>query len=67
MSEGETMLDYQRIADSHPSIKRGKVWCRTCQSSRDVDPAQALRSGWPKCCGFTMTIDHPDTWKSPSP
>lgn len=26
----------------------------------DGDSAAAMRSGWPKCCGATMTIDAPD-------
>jgi len=35
----------------------GIVRCRTCGRSQSVDSAQSLRSGWPKCCGYTMTID----------
>lgn len=50
------------IANSHPSISRGKVWCKNCGIEKDVNPAQSIRSGWPTCCGQTMTIDHPDTW-----
>jgi len=50
---------HDRIAASHPSLRRGQVWCRSCGSSRRVDSSQALRSGWPKCCGDTMTIDSP--------
>ena len=34
-----------------------KVWCRTCNQSQPIDAAECLRSGWPKCCGYTMTID----------
>ncbi len=59
-------IDYQKLADSHPSLQRGKVWCRTCRREQDVDSSEALRSGWPKCCSYTMTIDHPDTWGSQS-
>ena len=40
----------------------GRVWCRSCGSSRSVDATRSLKGGWPKCCGYTMTIDHPDTW-----
>ena len=51
------------MAESHPSLKRGMVWCRTCRRSQQVDSAECLRSGWPTCChGHTMTIDHPDDW-----
>lgn len=56
-------LDYQELAHSHPSLQRGKVWCRTCRREEKVDSAECLRSGWPKCCSHTMTIDHPETWK----
>lgn len=57
---------HEKIASSHPSLRRGKVWCRSCGTEQEVDPAGCLRNGWPKCCGHTMTIDHPDTWKVPS-
>lgn len=53
---------HQKLAESHPSLRRGQVWCRKCGRSQRTDSAAALRSGWPKCCGYTMTIDHPDTW-----
>lgn len=35
------------------------VWCRHCGRSQSVDAANCIRSGWPKCCGYTMTIDLP--------
>ncbi len=57
-------FDHQKLADSHPSLQRGKVWCRTCRREESVDSAECLRSGWPKCHGYTMTIDHPETWES---
>ena len=44
-------------------LMRRRVWCRTCRREEDV--ANGLRDGWPKCCGFTMTIDPPETWKKP--
>jgi len=55
---------YETLANSHPSLSRGRVWCRTCEAEQRVDPALALQNGWPKCCGSTMTIDHPDTWRA---
>ena len=57
------MLNYQKLADEIPQIKRGKVWCRQCGREQDVSGANCLQNGWPKCCGYTMTIDHPSTWK----
>lgn len=55
------------LAQSHPSLARGQVWCKECRATRKVDSAECFRSGWPKCCGYTMTIDHPDTWGAPTP
>lgn len=51
---------HDKIAASHPALRRGKVWCRTCGHSQPVDSAHALKHGWPKHCGFTMTIDAPE-------
>jgi len=50
---------YDEITRSHPSLLRGRVWCTRCNSFRQVNVAQALRNGWPKCCAMTMTIDSP--------
>jgi hypothetical protein len=49
----------QIAAMSHAHLARGRVWCRRCQRSEPVDPAQSMRQGWPRCCGATMTIDSP--------
>ena len=49
-----------RFANEIPQIKRGQVWCRHCGSTQKVDGADCLRHGWPKCCGYTMTIDSPE-------
>lgn len=51
---------HDKLANCHPSLSRGKVWCTTCGVSRRVDSADALRYGWPKHCGYTMTIDSPE-------
>jgi len=50
---------HDTLANCHPKLQRGQVWCRACGSTRQVDSASCLRSGWPKCCGSTMTIDAP--------
>lgn len=55
--EGQSLHD--RLAVSHPSLTRGRVWRRSCGASQRVDSAKALRTGWPKCCSYTMTIDSP--------
>lgn len=58
------MFTSRKIAEdasaSHPKLSRGQVWCRTCGHTQKVDSAVAMRVGWPKHCGFTMTIDAPD-------
>ena len=48
------------IVDEVPQLKRGQVWCRTCGHTKKVNSARCLESGWPKCCGYTMTIDSPE-------
>lgn len=50
---------HDKLANWHPSLSRGQVWCRTCGHTEKVDSADCLRTGWPKCCGYTMTIDSP--------
>lgn len=67
MSDLSSYLDglrglHQSIVNDVPQLKRGLVWCKTCHRERTVDAAACLRSGWPQCCGYTMTTDHPDTW-----
>jgi hypothetical protein len=53
----------RRLASDIPQLARGKVWCRTCGREQRVDAAGALSNGWPKCCGYTMTIDSPEEQK----
>lgn len=48
-----------RLANCHPKLARGRVWCHACGHTERVDPAFSLRHGWPKCCGSTMSIDSP--------
>ena len=45
---------------SIPQLKRGMVWCRKCGRNERVNSARAMLDGWPKCCGYTMTIDSPE-------
>lgn len=57
------MSIYDIIAAEVPKIARGKVWCIACKRMQRVDGVEALRYGWPKCCGATMTIDSPQ-WRA---
>jgi len=54
------MIDHETMAQAHKKLARGEVWCRYCGRRRYVDSAECLRVGWPKCCGYTMTIDSPE-------
>jgi len=51
---------YRALRDAIPELKRGVVWCIHCKKRRTVDAAQCLEHGWPKCCGYTMTVDSPE-------
>ncbi|MFT0546972.1 hypothetical protein ACMHYO_11590 [Allopusillimonas ginsengisoli] len=51
---------HEKLAAEIPQLKRGMVWCRICGQSQRVNATEALACGWPKCCGYTMTIDSPE-------
>lgn len=55
---------HRKIADDVPQLKRGIVWCTKCGHSARIDAADALRNGWPRHCGYTMTIDSPEERKA---
>jgi len=48
---------YDEIVNSDPKLKRGKVQCTVCKRIEDVSSQNCLRNGWPKCHGYTMTLD----------
>lgn len=54
------MINFAKVVSEVPQLKRGQVWCRSCGSTRRTDSEGAMRNGWPKCCGYTMTIDSPE-------
>jgi hypothetical protein len=47
---------YKDLANSHPKLQQGFVHCKSCGRVEKVDSAECLRSGWPECCGYTMTL-----------
>ncbi len=55
---------YDDLAHCHPKLSRGRVWCTKCGRTTQVNAAEAFRSGWPTCCGYTMTIDSPEERRS---
>lgn len=42
-----------------PQIKRGLVYCHTCGRTEHISAAN-FTTGWPKCCGQTMSLDSPE-------
>lgn len=56
-------MDMDLVVESVPQFKRGIVWCTVCGIDRRVNSSNALSNGWPKCCGYTMTIDSPEERK----
>lgn len=58
------MSMYDEMAKSHPSLSRGQFWCTECGRTQKVDSGNCLAKGWPKCCGYTMTIDSPQELKA---
>ena len=50
---------HAKLAQCHWKIRRGTVWCQECGTRRDVDPESCFASGWPTCCGYTMSLDSP--------
>lgn len=49
---------HDKLIECHPKLARRQVWCTTCGHTRRVE--NGLRDGWPKHCGYTMTIDSPE-------
>ncbi len=50
----------EKMAAEIPQLARGIVWCTICERSQRVNSSAALSQGWPKCCGYTMTVDSPE-------
>ena len=53
-------IDYQAIANSHPKLAAGMAYCHSCERSQHVNSGAAPKTGWPKCCGYTMSLDTPE-------
>ena len=56
-------MTMNKIGEVHPSLTRNRVWCTHCGLTHKVNSSYALQYGWPKCCGYTMTIDSPEERK----
>lgn len=51
---------HEKLADCHPKLQRGMVYCHQCGNSKKVGSAHCFKYGWPKCCNATMSIDSPE-------
>lgn len=47
------------MMELHSNLSRRQVWCTRCGYTKMVG-GNPFREGWPKCCGYTMTIDSPE-------
>ena len=45
-----------------PQFKRGLLFCHTCGKTEPIRGGE-IRNGWPKCCGYTMSLDSPEERK----
>lgn len=53
------MIEDKIIDDvmKHPLMKKNELFCRHCGKKIKYDNRIAMKTGYPKCCGYTMTID----------
>lgn len=45
---------------SESGIRVARVRCEKCGREFSVDGANCLQSGWPECCGYTMSLLRPN-------
>lgn len=38
------------------ALHRWQVRCEKCKREQPVDASKCFDRGWPKCCGYTMTL-----------
>lgn len=55
---------HEALGSCHPKLSRNQVWCRKCGKTQKVDSGKCFKTGWPLCCGQTMTIDSPEEQKA---
>jgi hypothetical protein len=56
--QGATGQIHSGIAEA-AGIAQSSVTCRFCGQTKKVDGGECLRTGWPACCGQTMSLDRP--------
>ncbi len=50
-----------------PQVKRGLVYCHECGRQESIEGKNCFRTGWPKCCGYTMSLDSPEERRDNDP
>lgn len=58
---GSLAAIHDKLAEAAGLGPRTVVRCRLCGHEETVDGATAMRFGWPKCCGQTMSLDRGKT------
>ncbi len=53
-------MDLAKTIAEVPQLARGQVWGRSCGRTMKTNSGWCMDFGWPKCCGYTMTIDSPE-------
>lgn len=53
-------MNFAKTVSEVPQLARGRVWCTSCGRTMKINSSTCMTGGWPKCCGYTMTIDSPD-------
>jgi len=53
----------QNAIQNSPQLKRGQIWCHSCGKTQKTNSYSNLICGWPKCCGYTMSLDSPEERK----
>lgn len=45
------------VKEEREAVPRMRVRCGVCGREARPSHRKALRSGWPVCCGYTMTLE----------
>ena len=51
--------NFRQSLSDIPQIKRGLCYCHECGRTESISGVN-FSTGWPKCCGYTMSLDSPD-------
>jgi len=51
-----TTTPAKAAAKAIAALHRGRVKCEKCGREQSIDASKCFERGWPKCCGYTMTL-----------